>query len=422
MFLFRSVWLILPICYLLDSIYAQASPENPFIWQILTEYDLSESNKTKTYLPETSMKVYSQDFQTVFENKDRFGHNERLVLDLGDACNETTIEDIERYNGNWATSPSMMSQPSIALVQRGGRCLKWSEKIANVQSLSNTYRLQLSGMVIYDNIYYNDTNFIQENTYDPSYPTWPAPLPNERNIKYMTEENVIDSGKTFLAVYFVPLSYMNFLNKTLLSKTFQRNGTKQIYTQLTFSLKEKHFVTMSDPSGTSSSDDDINSNPDNLWDAERERRNYIIYSVTAAVVIVLVYVIARWCRAVRRPIANDLENNGRGDNMLLRTVRSEERHVIPFLELSNLCPIQKYDETSMTNSTCAICLDDFKDDFYVRVLPCNHGYCTACIDVWLTKKSSLCPICKYDCKEFLRKSDGDEHESVVNAEATPSNT
>lgn len=65
--------------------------------------------------------------------------------------------------------------------------------------------------------------------------------------------------------------------------------------------------------------------------------------------------------------------------MLLRTVRSEERHVIPFLELSNLCPMQKYDETSMTNSTCAICLDDFKDDFYVRVLPCNHGYCTACI-------------------------------------------
>lgn len=47
-----------------------------FIRQILTEYDLSESNKTKMYLPETSMKVYSQDFQTVFENKDRFGYNE----------------------------------------------------------------------------------------------------------------------------------------------------------------------------------------------------------------------------------------------------------------------------------------------------------------------------------------------------------
>lgn len=156
---------------------------------------------------------------------------------------------------------------------------------------------------------------------------------------------------------------------------------------------------------------------------------------------VIVYVIARWCRAVRRPISSDLESNERGDNMLLRDVRSEERHVIPFLELSNLCPIQKYDEASMTNSTCAICLDDFKDDFYVRVLPCKHGYCTACIgkclpllnvkpenidfylfaDVWLTKKSSLCPICKYDCKEFLKKDDVVEEEIVVNPEAAPTN-
>lgn len=82
----------------------------------------------------------------------------------------------------------------------------------------------------------------------------------------------------------------------------------------------------------------------------------------------------RWCRAVRRAASEDLE----GGNML-RDLRREGMHIIPFLQLEEICPILLYKETTMTNSTCAICLDDFKDDFYVRVLPCHHGYCTACI-------------------------------------------
>lgn len=51
---------------------------NVWLWnrQILAQYDLPASNKTKLYLTETSVKVYSQDFQTVFKNKDMFGHNE----------------------------------------------------------------------------------------------------------------------------------------------------------------------------------------------------------------------------------------------------------------------------------------------------------------------------------------------------------
>lgn len=276
--------------------------------QILTEFDLTESNKTKVYLPETSVKVYSQDFQTVFEHKDFFGYNEvrriclflpfviviysgdskqRLVLDLGDACNETTIEQIEHLNNNWAMSPSMKSQPSIGIVRRGGRCVKWSEKISNVQDLSKLYGLQVSGIVIHDDISYNDTDFIQEETNNASFPTWTGHLPDNRNINFMTKENIIDKGSTFIAVYFVSYSYMEFLNQTLLKKIFEKNGSKQTYTQLTFSLNENHFITTSDPKFTGTSTDNINSTSKSLRDQERDKRNYIIFSITAAVVIIL---------------------------------------------------------------------------------------------------------------------------------------
>lgn len=217
-------------------------------------------------------------------------------MDLGDACNETTIDDVQRLNGNLATSPSMMSQPSIGLVRRGGRCLKWSDKIANVQSLSSSYQLQITGMIIYDNILYNETTFIQESTDDMSYPTWPTQtLPTYRNISYMTDENIIDARSTFLAVYFAPLSYISYLNQTLLQKSsVSYTGSIQAYTQLTMTLKETHFTTTSNSgvfgSPQSPQSPDTPTNPASAADEmtlENSKRNIIIYAVTAVVVVVL---------------------------------------------------------------------------------------------------------------------------------------
>lgn len=202
------------------------------------------------------------------------------MLNFGDGCPGTTISDIEGLNGNWATSPSMMSQPSIALVKRGGRCATWSDKIAAVQDLSNAYSLQVTGIVIYDNNTYNDTVMIKENTTDPSYPTWSSPLPAERNIRNMTSENIIDTGTTFVAVYFVPQNYIQSLNESLIQNTFQKNGSLQAYTQLMFFLQEDSF-SLDDPDD---SDSNSNSNSGGLDD---EKRNYIIYSITGAVVLIL---------------------------------------------------------------------------------------------------------------------------------------
>ncbi|KAF9582073.1 hypothetical protein BGW38_000682 [Lunasporangiospora selenospora] len=50
-----------------------------------------------------------------------------------------------------------------------------------------------------------------------------------------------------------------------------------------------------------------------------------------------------------------------------------------------------------TDNTCAVCLDDFTEGEEIRTLPCSHEFHCECIDPWLTRKSSTCPLCKYDC-------------------------
>ncbi|KAJ1974084.1 hypothetical protein H4R34_004850 [Dimargaris verticillata] len=47
---------------------------------------------------------------------------------------------------------------------------------------------------------------------------------------------------------------------------------------------------------------------------------------------------------------------------------------------------------------CSICLDEFEPGVRIRMLPCHHYFHTKCIDIWLTKKSSLCPLCKRSCR------------------------
>ncbi|KAK0545150.1 hypothetical protein OC845_005236 [Tilletia horrida] len=46
---------------------------------------------------------------------------------------------------------------------------------------------------------------------------------------------------------------------------------------------------------------------------------------------------------------------------------------------------------------CAICLDNFADGDYVRILPCGHCFHRAEVDEWLCKVRKLCPVCKRDC-------------------------
>jgi hypothetical protein len=51
--------------------------------------------------------------------------------------------------------------------------------------------------------------------------------------------------------------------------------------------------------------------------------------------------------------------------------------------------------SALNQPTCAICLDDFEhNESQVRELPCRHIFHPDCIDTFLLRNSSLCPMCK----------------------------
>ncbi|KAA3474474.1 receptor-like proteiny region, transmembrane domain and RING domain-containing protein 1-like [Gossypium australe] len=54
-----------------------------------------------------------------------------------------------------------------------------------------------------------------------------------------------------------------------------------------------------------------------------------------------------------------------------------------------------------TGETCAICLEDYKDGEILKILPCQHGrlradFHSSCVESWLTKWGTFCPVCKHD--------------------------
>ncbi|KAJ8764491.1 hypothetical protein K2173_006231 [Erythroxylum novogranatense] len=53
---------------------------------------------------------------------------------------------------------------------------------------------------------------------------------------------------------------------------------------------------------------------------------------------------------------------------------------------------------SHCRETCAICLEDYKDGEVLKVLPCQHEFHSSCVDAWLTKWGTFCPVCKFDMK------------------------
>lgn len=45
-------------------------------------------------------------------------------------------------------------------------------------------------------------------------------------------------------------------------------------------------------------------------------------------------------------------------------------------------------------TSCDICLEEFQEGEMLRTLPCMHFFHRQCVDVWLTSRDGVCPLCR----------------------------
>ncbi|KAE8394731.1 hypothetical protein BDV23DRAFT_135639 [Aspergillus alliaceus] len=62
---------------------------------------------------------------------------------------------------------------------------------------------------------------------------------------------------------------------------------------------------------------------------------------------------------------------------------------------------------------CAICMDSFEGETYIRPLTCGHIFHSSCVDPWLTRRRASCPLCN---KSFCG------HDASSNREGTGAQT
>ena len=48
---------------------------------------------------------------------------------------------------------------------------------------------------------------------------------------------------------------------------------------------------------------------------------------------------------------------------------------------------------------CMVCLVDYEAADELRTMPCMHFFHRECIDKWLLKRGSTCPICKFNVRQ-----------------------
>lgn len=67
----------------------------------------------------------------------------------------------------------------------------------------------------------------------------------------------------------------------------------------------------------------------------------------------------------------------------------------------------KFRETLNFDCSCTICLDEFKEDFDVNVLNCNHIFHKQCINEWIETKTPELAKCP-NCNKYIFESDINE--------------
>jgi len=61
--------------------------------------------------------------------------------------------------------------------------------------------------------------------------------------------------------------------------------------------------------------------------------------------------------------------------------------------------LPRIEASRCSSRTCWICLEEHSPDALVTQLPCEHAFCTGCIEAWVIKCKSNCPICQASIDE-----------------------
>ncbi|KAI7904712.1 uncharacterized protein BX663DRAFT_503264 [Cokeromyces recurvatus] len=375
-YLLLLLLLISPICAI--------KVPNPIFWERSFTMNITNDNSIGTLIPSTSNMVTCQDFQGIHLDINSRNAPDRIVFNFEESCQSSnmSINTIQQINAYGIEAPAIKNAQKIALVKRGN--CKWSEKISVVNHLALSNNISITAVFIYDNITYGDNITISRipvtGSGSLSPPTYPTPLPADRSVLNMSDNDLEFSGPSTTAVYFIPFIYGNRFVERIKQSYNASNPTMRQYWLLTPYLEEVSW-------GYSSADNFFATG-----------RGYLSYIIALAAVFLIAVIFFRWwkIRRMRADYPNGMNGtaNNNGFHMQQRV-----NHLDPLpVEIVNSLPIDTYSPDLIKNVNCAICLEDFvpgKND--IRILPCGHGFCVLCIDPWLTQKSTMCPICKWDC-------------------------
>ncbi|KAH7296884.1 hypothetical protein KP509_26G043300 [Ceratopteris richardii] len=83
---------------------------------------------------------------------------------------------------------------------------------------------------------------------------------------------------------------------------------------------------------------------------------------------------------------------------------SEIRRLPTICYSSNSANLCSHGDREVSSIDCSICLSDFVEGHYVRVLPtCGHVFHMQCIDTWLSSHCS-CPTCRDDVLKCVNQA------------------
>lgn len=254
-----------------------------------------------------------------------------------------------------------------------------------VNNLALANNINITAMFIYDNDTHNDNNItiarkavVGSGSIGP--PEYSTPLPAYRSVLNMTDNDLGMTSPSTTVVYFVPNVYgVTFVDR------INQSYNASIPNMRTFWLITPYLEEVS--WGYAGGDSFFSTG-----------KGYLSYIIALAAIFLIGVIFLRWwrIRRMRSEYPNGIPGfqGGNGLHMQPRT-----NHLDPLpVDIVNALPIDKYSPDLIKNINCAICLEDFvpgKND--IRLLPCGHGFCVLCIDPWLTQKSTMCPICKWDC-------------------------